>query len=101
MFLLGSPDRSCCAPWTLGPILYCASLSFHGRMTTMQGKHLASAGVVALVLAVWSGTARASSHSDAPLIKLDPQANLTDVYAFIGTSAGGVKSLNVLIAVRP
>ena len=67
----------------------------------MQGKHLASAGVVALVLAVWSGTARASSHSDAPLIKLDPQANLTDVYAFIGTSAGGVKSLNVLIAVRP
>ena len=27
--------------------------------------------------------AMASSHSDAPLIKLDPQANLTDVYAFI------------------
>lgn len=27
----------------------------------------------------------ASNHSDAPLIKQDPQANLTDVYAFIGT----------------
>jgi hypothetical protein len=28
--------------------------------------------------------ALASNHSDAPLIKQDPQANLTDVYAFIG-----------------
>ena len=26
-----------------------------------------------------------ASHSDAPLIKQDPQANITDVYAFIGT----------------
>ena len=26
----------------------------------------------------------AASHSDAPLIKQDPQANLTDVYAFVG-----------------
>ncbi len=40
--------------------------------------------------------ATASSHSDAPLIKLDPQANLTDVYAFIrGTS------LVVEVSVRP
>ncbi len=28
----------------------------------------------------------ASSHSDAPLSKQDPQANLTDVYAFVGTT---------------
>lgn len=27
----------------------------------------------------------AASHSDAPLIKQDPQANIADVYAFIGT----------------
>ena len=26
-----------------------------------------------------------SSHSDAPRIKQDPQANLTDVYAFVGS----------------
>lgn len=40
---------------------------------------------------VWS-----ASHSDAPMIKQDPQANITDVYAFI--SQGG---LNVITHVRP
>ena len=67
----------------------------------MQVKYLASVAVAALVLSVGSGTTRASSHSDAPLIKLDPQANLTDVYTFIGTNATGVKVLNILVAVRP
>ncbi len=48
-------------------------------------------------------TAQASSHSDAPLIKQDPQANLTDLYAFIGTKYNDptVKVLNVLVSVRP
>ncbi|MCW1925617.1 DUF4331 domain-containing protein [Luteolibacter arcticus] len=47
--------------------------------------------------------AHASSHSDAPLIKQDPQANLTDLYAFIGTKYDNpaVKVLNVLVSVRP
>lgn len=45
----------------------------------------------------------ASSHSDAPLIKQDPQANLTDVYAFVGTkyNNGDQKVLNVVVSVRP
>lgn len=45
----------------------------------------------------------ASNHSDAPLIKQDPQANLTDVYAFIGTRHDNpsVKVLNVSMSVRP
>jgi hypothetical protein len=45
----------------------------------------------------------ASSHSDAPLIKQDPQANLTDVYAFIGTKYNdpSKRMLNVLVSVRP
>lgn len=44
-----------------------------------------------------------SSHSDAPLIKQDPQANLTDVYAFIGTRYDNPKQevLNVIVSVRP
>lgn len=51
-------------------------------------------------------TAFASSHSDAPLIKQDPQANLTDVYAFIGeryeSFAGAPQAvLNVMVSVRP
>jgi hypothetical protein len=50
-----------------------------------------------------SPAARASSHSDAPLIKQDPQANLTDVYAFIGTKFNdpSQRVLNVLVSVRP
>jgi hypothetical protein len=47
--------------------------------------------------------ALASSHSDAPLIKQDPQANLTDVYAFVGTKYNNPEQrvLNVLVSVRP
>ncbi len=50
--------------------------------------------------------ASASSHSDAPLIKLDPQANLTDVYAFIGKgyddlAKTGPDVLNVIVSVHP
>ena len=41
-------------------------------------------------------SAQASSHRDAPLIKQDPQADNTDVYAFV--SAEG---LNVVVNVRP
>ena len=62
-------------------------------------------GFVALVtsLAFVGGTAGAASHSDAPLIKQDPQANLTDVYAFVGTKYNDprVKVLNVVVHVRP
>src|SRR2546423_6735171 len=45
--------------------------------------------------------ALASSHSDAPLIKLDPQANLTDVYAFISEKNSGERVLVVEVSVRP
>ena len=52
---------------------------------------------------VFPGTlTRASSHSDAPLIKLDPQANLTDVYAFIrNRPETNEKVLVVEVSVRP
>jgi hypothetical protein len=45
----------------------------------------------------------AASHSDAPLSKQDPQANITDVYAFVGTKYNdpSVKVLNVLVSVHP
>jgi hypothetical protein len=45
----------------------------------------------------------AASHSDAPLIKQDPQANITDVYAFIGRKYNDTsqKVLNVIVHVRP
>ncbi len=44
---------------------------------------------------------QASSHSDAPLIKLDPQANLTDVYAFLRNRPSGETVLVVEVNVRP
>ena len=63
---------------------------------------LASCSLAFLTLST-ATIALAGSHSDAPLIKQDPQANLTDVYAFIGTKYDdpAVKVLNVVVAVRP
>lgn len=60
-----------------------------------------------LALACLSGAASSavlrSSHNDAPRIKQDPQANLTDVYAFIGTKYDdpSIEVLNVIANVRP
>lgn len=45
--------------------------------------------------------AHASSHSDAPLSKMDPQTNLTDVYAFIRTRPSGERVLVCEVSVRP
>ena len=62
------------------------------------------AAVAAVATTVWlapSPVALASSHSDAPLIKLDPQANLSDVYAFIRTRPGGERVLVVEVNVHP
>ena len=64
-------------------------------------KTLLSLVTAAGALALGGATAQASSHSDAPLIKLDPQANLTDVYAFIRHRPSGQKVLVVEVSVRP
>lgn len=55
------------------------------------------------LILVWQVPAWAASHSDAPLIKQDPQANITDVYAFIGTKYNDPNQnvLNVVVQVRP
>lgn len=73
-----------------------------------QSHSLMRWGAVCAVAAAGSslffgGSTLASSHSDAPLIKQDPQANLTDVYAFIGTKYDdpSQRVLNVLVSVRP
>jgi hypothetical protein len=60
----------------------------------------ALAAAAALFFAPAPGV-EASSHSDAPLIKLDPQANLTDVYAFIRQRPSGERVLVVEVSVRP
>jgi hypothetical protein len=59
---------------------------------------LLTAGLLAGAPAV-----HAASHSDAPLIKQDPQANITDVYAFIGRKYDdpSVKVLNVIVSLHP
>ena len=70
----------------------------------MNSKKLFSvlaAGALTLGASWQGGPARASSHSDAPLIMLDPQANLTDVYAFIRNNNTGQKSLVIEVSVRP
>jgi Domain of unknown function (DUF4331) len=52
-----------------------------------------AAGVVSLVC----GHMFASSHSDAPLSKQDPQTNLTDVYAFVTPG----NTLTIVVNCRP
>ncbi|HZM71294.1 MAG TPA: DUF4331 domain-containing protein [Candidatus Cryosericum sp.] len=56
------------------------------------------AGLIAAGIA--AGTARASSHMDAPLITLDPAANTTDVYAFVAGDGPG-KRLVLGLSVYP
>jgi hypothetical protein len=77
----------------MGQSLHCA-----GAARNLFGRATLAALAVALACA-----AHASSHSDAPLIKQDPQANLTDLYAFVGTRYDNAtqRVLNVVMAVRP
>ncbi len=61
------------------------------------------ASVLAIVAAATTTAvpARASSHMDAPLVTLDPAANLSDVYAFISKRPDGGKALTVALATYP
>jgi len=73
----------------------------HGMKHLAAGTALAALAGGALVTGL--APVIASSHSDAPLIKQDPQANLTDVYAFVGTKFNDPDQevLNVVVNVRP
>ena len=51
-------------------------------MRTHTFRALAAAGAVAVGLAAGSPS-RAASHREAPLMTLDPGADITDVYAFV------------------
>ena len=75
-----------------------------GRKPVFQSaiKAISGAACVLAALSASAPSTQASSHSDAPLIKLDPQANLTDVYSFIRTRpATGERVLVVEVSVRP
>ncbi len=67
-------------------------------LKTRPGRLLA---VATSLLTLGMPQAQASSHSDAPLIKQDPQVNLTDVYAFVRQRPSGEKVLVVEVSVRP
>ncbi len=62
---------------------------------------LLAGAVIATTALLSVAPAIASSHSDAPLSKLDVQTNLTDVYAFITQKNNGPKLLTVEVSVRP
>jgi len=70
----------------------------------MQMKsRLTTAALASAIAMAGTPPAMAASHSDAPLIKQDPQANITDVYAFMGTRYDNPHEamLNVIVQVRP
>lgn len=63
-------------------------------------KNKISMGLASVMLSMFTLTAHASSHMDAPLITLDPAANTTDVYAFRSNSEDG-EYLTTALAVYP
>src|SRR5271168_155194 len=60
-------------------------------------KSIRSITSVAGALSLLCGQMLASSHSDAPLSKQDPQTNLTDVYAFVTPG----NTLTIVVNCRP
>ncbi len=77
-----------------------STLSSRLRATLHTAAAFSVAGLSVLGI-VSPETAHASSHSDAPLSKMDPQTNLTDVYAFIRTRPSGERVLVCEVSVRP
>ncbi|MEO6245930.1 MAG: DUF4331 family protein, partial [Opitutaceae bacterium] len=67
----------------------------------MNKRKLSQLAALITIAATFATPSRASSHMDAPLITLDPAANTTDVYAFVGGALAGPKYLNVALAVYP
>lgn len=64
-------------------------------MTNLKRACLAAAATVGAV------SAFGASHNDAPMINMDPSANITDVYAFVGKNHIGQKVLNIVMTVNP
>ncbi|HEY7396336.1 MAG TPA: DUF4331 family protein [Gemmatimonadaceae bacterium] len=56
------------------------------RFFTLGRRGLAVLGAAALVAATGIGVARASDHQDNPLVELNPAMDMTDVYAFPGST---------------
>ncbi|MDB6078899.1 MAG: hypothetical protein JWO82_2646 [Akkermansiaceae bacterium] len=83
------------------PPVYTSSTRTSAFLPRLKMAAGAACALTALLAAV-PAPVQASSHSDAPLIKLDPQANLTDVFTFVRTRpATGQKVLVVEVNVRP
>jgi hypothetical protein len=55
-----------------------------------RGVAVAAAALVVAVVGSGIGVARASDHQDNPLVELNPSMDMTDVYAFPGSSADRV-----------
>src|SRR3984957_16190641 len=62
-------------------------------MTNALHRFATAAGALSLLC----GQLLASSHSDAPLSKQDPQTNLTDVYGFVTPN----NTLTIVVSCRP
>jgi uncharacterized protein DUF4331 len=46
--------------------------------------------LVGVLMGTWLGISRAASHREAPLMALDPSADITDVYAFVSYDAANL-----------
>jgi len=75
----------------------------HHRMTCRVVAFAAACALVGVAGSAPRSLVLMSSHSDAPTIKQDPLANLTDVYAFVGRRYDNPEQtvLNLIANVRP
>ena len=73
----------------------------HPASLLAVAKRAAQLTLAAALLLGPAPSALASSHSDAPLIKLDPQVNLSDVYSFVRMRPSGERVLVVEVNVHP
>jgi hypothetical protein len=63
--------------------------------------HALAALLIVLQLLTLAGSAGAASHREAPLIALDPTADITDVYAFRGWESGKTETAVFIMNVIP
>src|ERR671937_813649 len=71
------------------------------RGTTMRKIAIAIGALVATALALVAGNAQAASHREAPLISLDPTADITDFFMFRSYEPGNADKVVLIMDVIP
>src|SRR5262245_39530369 len=64
-------------------------------------RHLAVLAGLTAALAALGPPLKASNHREAPITALDPKADITDLYAFMGYGPGSAGKVTIIMGVDP